>query len=72
MKKGGGQRILVFGSLFSLIMAFFLFSVMSEFNSFSVADDTIFSASQPVNSAFAQLTGPKTLATKRWGSVLVQ
>ena len=37
--------------------------------SFSVADDTIFSASQPVNSAFAQLTGPRTLATKRWGSV---
>ena len=37
--------------------------------SFSVADDTIFSASQPINSAFAQLTGPKTLATKRWGSV---
>ena len=37
--------------------------------SFSVADDTIFSASQPVNSAFAQLTGPKTLATRRWGSV---
>ena len=28
--------------------------------SFSVADDTIFSASQPVNSAFAQLTGPKS------------
>ena len=37
--------------------------------SFSVADDTIFSASQPVNSAFGQLTGPRTLATKRWGSV---
>ena len=37
--------------------------------SFSVADDTIFSASQPINSAFAQLTGPNTLATKRWGSV---
>ena len=37
--------------------------------SFSVADDTIFSASQPVNSAFAQLTGLKTLATRRWGSV---
>ena len=37
--------------------------------SFSVADDTIFSASQLVNSAFAQLTGPKTLATRHWGSV---
>ena len=37
--------------------------------SYSLADDTIFAASQPVNSAFAQLTGSKTLATRRWGSV---
>ena len=33
MKKGGGgAENLVFGSLFSLIMAFFVFSVMSEFS----------------------------------------
>ena len=37
--------------------------------SHALADDSIFAASQPVNSAFAQLTGSKTLATKRWGSV---
>ena len=37
--------------------------------SYSLADDTIFAVSQPVNSAFAQLTGSKTLATRRWGSV---
>ena len=37
--------------------------------SYSLADDTIFAASQPINSAFAQLTGSKTLATRRWGSV---
>ena len=37
--------------------------------SYSLADDTIFAASQPVNSAFAQLTGSKTLATRRWGFV---
>ena len=32
VKKGGGAENLVFGSLFSLIMAFFVFSVMSEFS----------------------------------------
>ena len=32
MKRGGGAEDLVYGSLFSLIMAFFVFSVMSEFN----------------------------------------
>ena len=33
MKRGGGgAKNLVYGSLFSLIMAFFVFSVMSEFN----------------------------------------
>ena len=32
MKKGEGAENLVFGSLFSLIMAFFVFSVMSEFS----------------------------------------
>ena len=37
--------------------------------SYALADDSIFAASQPVNSAFAQLTGSRTLATKRWGSV---
>ena len=33
MKRGGGgAENLVYSSLFSLIMAFFVFSVMSEFN----------------------------------------
>ena len=32
VKKGGGAANLVFGSLFSFIMAFFVFSVMSEFS----------------------------------------
>ena len=37
--------------------------------SYALVDDSIFAASQPVNSAFAQLTGSRTLASKRWGSV---
>ena len=33
VKKGGGGAVnLVFGSLFSFIMAFFVFSVMSDFS----------------------------------------
>ena len=37
--------------------------------SYALADDAIFAASQPVNSAFAQLTGSRVLASRRWGSV---
>ena len=43
--------------------------VPARARSYALADDSIFAASQPVNSAFAQLTGSRTLATKRWGSV---
>ena len=32
VKQGGGAENLVFGSLFSFIMAFFVFSVMSDFS----------------------------------------
>ena len=37
--------------------------------SYALADDAVFAASQPVNSAFAQLTGSRVLASRRWGSV---
>ena len=34
-----------------------------------MADDAIFTSSQPVNSAFAQLVGSRTLGSRRWGSI---
>ena len=37
--------------------------------SYALADDAVFASSQPVNSAFAQLTGSRVLAYRRWGSV---
>ena len=37
--------------------------------SYALADDAVFASSQPVNSAFAQLTGSRVLASGRWGSV---
>ena len=36
---------------------------------YAMADDAIFTSSQPVNSAFAQLVGSRALGSKRWGSV---
>ena len=36
---------------------------------YAMADDAIFTLSQPVNSAFSQLVGPRTLGTRRWGSI---
>ena len=36
---------------------------------YAMADDAIFTSSQPVNSAFFQLVGPRTLGTRRWGSI---
>ena len=35
----------------------------------ALADDAVFASSQPVNSAFAPLTGSRVLASRRWGSV---
>ena len=37
--------------------------------SYALTDDAVFASSQPVNSAFAQLTGSRVLASRRWGSV---
>ena len=36
---------------------------------YAMADDAIFTSSQPVNSAFAQLVGSRTLGSRRWGSI---
>ena len=36
---------------------------------YAMADDAIFTSSQPVNSAFSQLVGYRSLAARRWGSV---
>ena len=36
---------------------------------YSMANDAIFTSSQPVNSAFAQLVGSRTLGSRRWGSI---
>ena len=36
---------------------------------YTMADDAIFTSSQPVNSAFAQLVGSRTLGSRRWGSI---
>ena len=36
---------------------------------YSMADDAIFTSSQPVNSAFAQLVGSRALGSRRWGSI---
>ena len=36
---------------------------------YAMADDDIFTSSQPVNSAFAQLVGSRALGSRRWGSV---
>ena len=36
---------------------------------YAMADDAIFTSSQPVNSAFSQLVGPRTLGMRRWGSI---
>ena len=38
-------------------------------HAYAMADDAIFTSSQPVNSAFSQLVGPRTLGTRRWGSI---
>ena len=36
---------------------------------YAMADDAIFTSSQPVNSVFAQLVGSRALGSRRWGSV---
>ena len=36
---------------------------------YAVADDPLFASSHPVNPSFAQLTGARTVASKRWGSI---
>ena len=36
---------------------------------YAMADDSIFTSSQPVNSAFAQLVGSRALGSRRWGSI---
>ena len=36
---------------------------------YAMADDAIFTPSQPVNSVFAQLVGSRALGSRRWGSV---
>ena len=36
---------------------------------YSLADDPLFAASQPVNSAFAQLVGQRSFTGKRWGAI---
>ena len=36
---------------------------------YAMADDAVFTSSQPVNSAFAQLAGSRALGSRRWGSV---
>ena len=36
---------------------------------YAMADDAIFTSSQPVNSAFAQLVGSRALGSRRWGAV---
>ena len=36
---------------------------------YPMADDAIFTSSHPVNSAFAQLVGSRTLGSRRWGSI---
>ena len=36
---------------------------------YAIADDAIFTSSQPVNSVFAQLVGSRALGSRRWGSV---
>ena len=36
---------------------------------YALADEPLFAASQPVNSAFAQLVGQRSFAGKRWGAI---
>ena len=36
---------------------------------YAMADDAIFTSSQPVNSAFSQLVGSRSLGARRWGSI---
>ena len=36
---------------------------------YAMADDAIFTSSQPLNSAFAQLVGSRALGSRRWGSI---
>ena len=36
---------------------------------YAMADDAVFTPSQPVNSAFAQLVGSRALGSRRWGAV---
>ena len=36
---------------------------------YTLADDTVFASSQPVNSAFAQLVASRAVRSRRWGSV---
>ena len=38
-------------------------------HAYAMADDTVFTSSQPVNSAFAQLAGSRALGSRRWGAV---
>ena len=37
---------------------------------YAMADDAIFTSSQPVNSAFAQFMGSRALGSRRWGSII--
>ena len=38
-------------------------------SAYAMADNAIFTSSQPVNSAFSQLMGSRALGSRRWGSV---
>ena len=43
--------------------------ILARARAYAMADDAIFTSSQPVNSAFAQLVGSRALGSRRWGSV---
>ena len=43
--------------------------VPARARAYAMADDAIFTSSQPVNSAFSQLVGSRTLGLRRWGSI---
>ena len=43
--------------------------ISARARAYAMADDAIFTSSQPVNSAFAQLVGSRTLGSRRWGSI---
>ena len=63
------RRLLPGRSLWLVVPGRFPRVIPARARAYAMADDAIFTSSQPVNSTFSQLVGSRSLGACRWGSI---